>query len=62
MWSKGDAFNLIGVDMNNMHDNEQIWAGFLCIRNCDESNSIIEQWLNYSKDERIISDIPNIFQ
>ena len=62
MWSKGDAFSLIGVDMYNMYDYEQCWAGFMCIRNCDKANSIIEQWLEYSKDERIISDIPNTFQ
>lgn len=62
MWSKGDAFNLIGVDMNNMYDNEQCWAGFMCIRNCDKANSIIEQWLEHCKDERIISDIPNTLQ
>lgn len=62
MWSKGDAFSLIGVDMNNMYDNEQCWAGFMCIRNCDKTTSIIEQWLEYCKDERIISDIPNTIQ
>lgn len=62
MWSKGDAFSLIGVDMNNMYDNEQCWSGFICLRNCDKSKSIIDQWLEYCKDERIISDIPNTIQ
>jgi hypothetical protein len=62
MWSKGDAFKLIGVDMNNMYDIDQAWSGFLCIRNCDYTNSVIGQWLDYCKDERIISDIPNTLQ
>lgn len=62
MWSKGDAFSLIGVDMNNTNDTEQCWAGFMCLRNCDKSKHIIDQWLEYCKDERIVSDIPNTIQ
>jgi hypothetical protein len=62
MWSKGDAFNLIGVDINDSTYPYQIWSGFVCLRKNNKSVNIINQWLDYCQDERIVTDNPNIFQ
>lgn len=62
MWSKGDAFHLIGVDMNDDSYPYQIWSGFICLRKSKKTVSIINEWLEFSQDERIITDNPNIFQ
>lgn len=59
-YSKGDSFNLIGVDMNE--NDYHSWAGFLCLRNTDESESFINDWISYCKDERIVTDKPSIIQ
>jgi hypothetical protein len=59
-YSKGDSFNLMGVDMveNEYHS----WAGFLCLRNCKKSETFINDWVNYCKDERIVTDMPSIIK
>lgn len=62
MWSKGDAYHLIGVDMNDQKYPYQIWSGFICLRKSKNSYNIINQWLEYSEDERIITDNTNILQ
>lgn len=62
MWSKGDAFHLIGVDINDQRDPYQIWSGFICLKKSKNSIHIIDQWLEYCQDERIITDNVNIFQ
>lgn len=62
MWSKGDAFHLIGVDINDDNHPYQIWSGFVCLKKNKRSIGIIDQWLEYCQDERIITDNPNLFQ
>ena len=62
MWSKGDAYHLIGVDMEGDIDPYQIWSGFVCLKKNSKTIQIIDQWLDYCQDERIISDNPNVFQ
>jgi hypothetical protein len=62
MWSKGDAFHLIGVDINDESYPYQIWSGFICLRKNEKTIDIIDQWLNHCQDERIITDNVNVFQ
>lgn len=60
MWSKGDAFKAVGVNMNDMPFQEQVWAGFICFKNNEKSIKIIDEWLSLCKDEQIISDLDSI--
>ena len=62
MWSKGDAFHLIGVDMDDESYPYQIWSGFACFRKTEISMKIVNEWLTYCQDERIITDNDNVFK
>jgi hypothetical protein len=55
-FSKGDAFARIGVDMNNMSEPLQAWAGFIALRKCSESCQLVSDWLKYGQDPQIITD------
>jgi hypothetical protein len=46
----------IDMDENEYHS----WAGFLCLRNIEESETFIKDWIHYCKDVRIVTDIPSI--
>lgn len=60
-WSKGDAFDRIGVDMFNMYEELQVWSGFIALRNNNKTRQIIDDWLKFTTDEQIISDKPSIY-
>jgi hypothetical protein len=62
MWSKGDAFHLIGVDMDDNSFPYQIWSGFACFRKSEISLKIVDEWLFHCQDERVITDNDNIFK
>jgi len=56
-YSKGDAYNLVGVHMNECDYHS--WAGFFCLRNCEKSRIFIDKWNYYCSNERIVTDIPS---
>jgi hypothetical protein len=58
-YSKGDAFNLIGLNMND--SDLHAWAGFVCFRICEESIKFVDEWVNFCLDGRIITDSPSNF-
>lgn len=60
-WSKGDAFNAIGVDMFRMYEELQVWSGFICFRNTTQTRQIVEDWLKFATDEQIISHSPSVY-
>jgi hypothetical protein len=38
-----------------------VWAGFIMLKKNMETIAFISEWLTYTQDSRICSDIPNIF-
>lgn len=59
-FSKGDSFARIGIDMKKMSDPLQAWAGFIALRKCNESCSLVREWLKYGQDPQIITDDASI--
>ena len=58
-WTKRDAFILMDCDEAKYTDSPHLGATFVIVKKCAESESFIEEWLKYSQDPRIITDIPN---
>lgn len=59
MWSKRDAFILMGCDTTEYTDTPQRLAGFLVLKNTKFTRDFVDEWLMLAQDIRIISDQPN---
>ena len=59
MWTKRDAFVLMGSDSARYTDTFQVEAGFSVWRKTPFSLSLAAEWLRYAQDERIVTDAPN---
>lgn len=53
------CFELMDCDEEKYHNFIQIEAGMICVKKTDFSLSFISEWLNYSKNKDIITDINN---
>lgn len=58
-WTKRDAFILMDCDAPQYANTNQAVGGFSLWRKTAFSMQIVDEWLNYAQDERIITDIPN---
>ena len=59
-WTKRDAFILMGCDSSKYIDTLQRCSGFVLFRKSKLSIAFAEQWLEYQKDKRIVSDDNNV--
>lgn len=59
-WTKMDAFLLMGVDVNEIVNKNQVWAGFIMLRKSLDSLRFVSEWLTYCRDYRISTDAPSI--
>ena len=59
-WTKRDAFLLMNCDSPKYTKSKQILGGFILMKNTDFVRSIINEWLKYAQDKRIITDQPNV--
>lgn len=59
VWTKRDAFVLMDCDSENYYNTKQRLASFTLIRKSDFSCQFVDEWLHYSQDERILTDIEN---
>jgi len=57
---KRDALILMGCDEEKYWDAPQVEAGFIALRKTDFNMKFVELWLELCKDERILTDLPNI--
>jgi len=57
--TKRDAFILMNTDKPEFHNTPQVWAGFAIIKKSEKSIKFYTELLEYSKDARIITDIPS---
>jgi len=55
-YCKRDAFVLMEVDEKSCHEAMQVNAFFLVVRKSEKSVALVEEWLRYSEDIRIIGN------
>lgn len=55
-WTKQYCFDSMRCNFNEFYSAKQIEAGVIIVRNCGLSRSIIERWMEYCTDEKIIND------
>jgi hypothetical protein len=61
-WTKRDCFQLMGCDEFKIIESKQILSGFSLWKKTKFAMKFVEEWLNYSKDERIVTDIDNVLR
>lgn len=59
-WTKRDAFLLMDCDMPRFYNSKQRLGGFSLWRKTDFSIKLVDEWLYYSIDKRIIKDQENV--
>ena len=59
LWSKRDAFILMDCDDEKYANTIQCMATFILLKKSFYSVSLIDDWLKYAQDPRIITDMPN---
>jgi len=59
LWTKRDAYILLGVDIPEMYDTIMRKATFSCYQKNPDSIHFLNELLFYSQDDRIITDRPN---
>jgi len=59
-WTKRDAFVLMGCDEQKYYDAPQIDASYQIYKKCNYVKDFLNEYLKYSENENIITDLPNI--
>lgn len=58
-WTKRDCFVYMDCDSQEYWQASQLEAGVSFWKNTDSSMKLLDEWLDYCMDERILTDIPN---
>lgn len=58
-WTKRDCFVLMDCDRPEYRDSEQTMSGIILLRKSALTVRLVDDWLNYATDVRIVSDRPN---
>ncbi len=59
-WTKRDCFFYMNCDYSSFHKSDQLVASYIVCKKTSFVVNLIEEWLFYSQDARILTDIPNI--
>ena len=59
LWTKRDCFVLMGCDEARYWDADQIQASYLAFMVSATTRHLIDEWLRFAGDERVVTDIPN---
>ena len=59
IWSKRDAFILMDCEGEKIFSTPQRESGFIFLKKTSESVALIDEFLEYAQDPRILTDIPN---
>ncbi len=59
IYCKRDAFVLMGCDAEIYWENMQIEAGMIMLKKTDKTISIINEWIEFCCNPKILTDIPN---
>ncbi len=57
--TKRDTFILMGLDTPKYTDSRQHMAGYILLKKTPFAIQVIEEWLRYAQDPRVITDMPN---
>lgn len=60
VWTKRDCFVFMDCDEEKFHNGFQCVGGYIICRKTPAIIALLEEWLSYAQDERIISDSPNV--
>ncbi len=60
MYTKRDAFVLMGCDSPKYWNDIQQEDGFIALKKSNSNIQFVEEWLEYCKNENILTDVPNI--
>jgi hypothetical protein len=58
-WTKRDCFYYMDADNKEFHDTYIRQAGFIILENKSNVVNLINEWLNFSKNKQVITDIEN---
>lgn len=58
-WTKKDTFVLMDCDKPDFFATKQRLASFILLRKSDFAMQFIEEWINYTSDARIVTDMQN---
>ena len=58
-WTKRDCFHYMGCDEEKYWNAIQLEDGFLAFKKTEFNLKFVSEWLEWCKDERCVSDIPN---
>ena len=59
-YTKRDCFVKMDCDTEEYHKAIQLEAGIIAFKKTKEIITVIEEWLEFAKDENIITDMPNV--
>jgi hypothetical protein len=59
MWIKRDCFVLMDCDMSEYWFSPHCDAAFIILKKSDVAVSFVQEWLEYCKNENILTDLPN---
>lgn len=59
-WTKRDCFVLMDLDCESIRNSKQICSGFSLWQKSDFTINFVKEWMTYSQDERIVTDMPNV--
>lgn len=59
-WTKRDTFVLMDCDEEKYYNAPQVDAAYQIYEKCDYTENFIEEYLKFSENENIITDLPNI--
>ena len=60
VWTKRDCFFFMGCDEEKYYSSVQLEAGLVCFKNNEKNIKLIEEWLSFCKDRRVVTDDPNV--
>ncbi|MGA0545065.1 discoidin domain-containing protein [Brevundimonas sp. VNH65] len=58
-YTKRDCFALMSCDHESFWNYKQVPSGFICLKVCPDARNLVQQWLDFCTDQRILTDIPN---
>jgi hypothetical protein len=58
-WTKRDCFALMDCDSPEYRDTEQTMSGIIVLRKSPFIVDLVQEWLQFNSDVRIVSDLPN---
>jgi len=59
LYTKRDCFVVMDCDYPHYHHHTQLEAGILCFKKTDRIMGVLDEWIRYGKNEKVMTDLPN---